>query len=293
MLILISDAFDKSLPEKLKAFGEVTDDKSRLAEADVVLIRSKTKATREYIDQAKNMKLIIRGGVGMDNIDREYCKEKGIIAVNTPKSSSIAVAELAFALMLSTPCHIPFYDSTMKKGEWMKNTKRTELYGKRLALLGMGNIATKVAQRAQAFGMDVVAYDKYVKSSDYAVMMDLEDAVRDADYISMHLPFTPETDRMISASLISKMTHHPVLINTGRGKCIDEEAVAAALRSGDLAWYCTDVYTSEPPASDGPLFGCENVTFTPHVGANTVENLLRIGEEVCQTIESLVKEGKI
>lgn len=293
MLILISDAFDKSLPEKLKAFGEVTDDKSRLAEADVVLIRSKTKATREYIDQAKNMKLIIRGGVGMDNIDREYCKEKGIIAVNTPKSSSIAVAELAFALMLSTPCHIPFYDSTMKKGEWMKNTKRTELYGKRLALLGMGNIATKVAQRAQAFGMDVVAYDKYVKSSDYAVMMDLEDAVRDADYISMHLPFTPETDRMISASLISKMTHHPVLINTGRGKCIDEEAVAAALRSGDLAWYCTDVYTSEPPAADGPLFGCENVTFTPHVGANTVENLLRIGEEVCQTIESLVKEGKI
>lgn len=293
MLILISDAFDKSLPEKLKAFGEVTDDKSRLAEADVVLIRSKTKATREYIDQAKNMKLIIRGGVGMDNIDREYCKEKGIIAVNTPKSSSIAVAELAFALMLSTPCHIPFYDSTMKKGEWMKNTKRTELYGKRLALLGMGNIATKVAQRAQAFGMDVVAYDKYVKSSDYAVMMDLEDAVRDADYISMHLPFTPETDRIISASLISKMTHHPVLINTGRGKCIDEEAVAAALRSGDLAWYCTDVYTSEPPAADGPLFGCENVTFTPHVGANTVENLLRIGEEVCQTIESLVKEGKI
>lgn len=293
MLILISDAFDKSLPEKLKAFGEVTDDKSRLAEADVVLIRSKTKATREYIDQAKNMKLIIRGGVGMDNIDREYCKEKGIIAVNTPKSSSIAVAELAFALMLSTPCHIPFYDSTMKKGEWMKNTKRTELYGKRLALLGMGNIATKVAQRAQAFGMDVVAYDKYVKSSDYAVMMDLEDAVRDADYISMHLPFTPETDRMINASLISKMTHHPVLINTGRGKCIDEEAVAAALRSGDLAWYCTDVYTSEPPAADGPLFGCENVTFTPHVGANTVENLLRIGEEVCQTIESLVKEGKI
>ena len=117
MLILISDAFDKSLPEKLSAFGEVTDDKSRLGEAEVVLIRSKTKADKAYIDQAPRLRLIIRGGVGMDNIDKEYCKEKGIIALNTPKSSAPAVAELAFALMLSVPNHIPYYDSTMKKGE--------------------------------------------------------------------------------------------------------------------------------------------------------------------------------
>ena len=292
MLILISDAFDKSLPEKLSVYGTVTDDKSRLAEADVVLIRSKTKATKEYIDSAPNMKLIIRGGVGMDNIDREYCKEKGIIAVNTPKSSAIAVAELAFALMLSVPCHIPFYDSTMKKGEWQKSVKRTELYGKRLCLLGMGNIARKVAERAKAFGMDVVAYDKYVESSDLAEMMSLEEAVAEADYISMHLPYTPETDRMVNADLIAKMTHHPVIINTGRGKCVDEAAVAEALRSGALSWFCTDVYSSEPPA-DNPLLACENVTLTPHVGANTTENLLRIGEEVFETIGKLKEEGRI
>ena len=292
MLILISDAFDKSLPEKLSVYGTVTDDKSRLAEADVVLIRSKTKATKEYIDSAPNMKLIIRGGVGMDNIDREYCKERGIIAVNTPKSSAIAVAELAFALMLSVPCHIPFYDSTMKKGEWQKSVKRTELYGKRLCLLGMGNIARKVAERARAFGMDVVAYDKYVESSDLAKMMSLEEAVAEADYISMHLPYTPETDRMVNADLIAKMTHHPVIINTGRGKCVDEEAVAEALRSGALSWFCTDVYSSEPPA-DNPLLACENVTLTPHVGANTTENLLRIGEEVFETIGKLKEEGRI
>ncbi len=292
MLILISDAFDKSLPEKLSVYGTVTDDKSRLAEADVVLIRSKTKATKEYIDSAPNMKLIIRGGVGMDNIDREYCKEKGIIAVNTPKSSAIAVAELAFALMLSVPCHIPFYDSTMKKGEWQKSVKRTELYGKRLCLLGMGNIARKVAERAKAFGMDVVAYDKYVESSDLAKMMSLEEAVAEADYISMHLPYTPETDRMVNADLIAKMTHHPVIINTGRGKCVDEAAVAEALRSGALSWFCTDVYSSEPPA-DNPLLACENVTLTPHVGANTTENLLRIGEEVFETIGKLKEEGRI
>ena len=293
MLILISDAFDKSLPEKLSVYGEVTDDKSRLAEADVVLIRSKTKATKEYIDSAPKMKLIIRGGVGMDNIDREYCKEKGIIAVNTPKSSAIAVAELAFALMVSVPCHIPFYDSTMKKGEWQKSVKRTELYGKTLCLLGMGNIARKVAERARAFGMKVVAYDKYVDHSELAEMKGLEEAVSEADYISMHLPYTPETDRMVNSDLIAKMTHHPVIINTGRGKCVDEKAVAEALSSGAISWFCTDVYSSEPPSADNPLLGCENVTFTPHVGANTTENLLRIGEEVFETIGKLKEEGKI
>ena len=293
MLILISDAFDKSLPEKLSVFGEVTDDKSRLGDADVVLIRSKTKADKAYIDQAPNLRLIIRGGVGMDNIDKEYCKEKGIIALNTPKSSAPAVAELAFALMLSVPNHIPYYDSTMKKGEWMKSVKRTELNGKTLCLLGMGNIARQVAIRAKAFGMNVVAYDKYVESSDLAQMMSLEDAVKEADYISMHLPFTPETDRMVNASLISKMERKPVLINTGRGKCVDEAAVAEALKDGSLSWFCTDVYSSEPPAADNPLLGCENITLTPHVGANTVENLLRIGEEVVETIEKLRKEGRI
>ena len=293
MLILISDAFDKSLPEKLSVFGEVTDDKSRLGDADVVLIRSKTKADKAYIDQAPNLRLIIRGGVGMDNIDKEYCKEKGIIALNTPKSSAPAVAELAFALMLSVPNHIPYYDSTMKKGEWMKSVKRTELNGKTLCLLGMGNIARQVAIRAKAFGMNVVAYDKYVESSDLAQMMSLEDAVKEADYISMHLPFTPETDRMVNASLISKMERKPVLINTGRGKCVDEAAVAEALKDGSLSWFCTDVYSSEPPAADNPLLGCENITLTPHVGATTVENLLRIGEEVVETIEKLRKEGRI
>lgn len=293
MLILISDAFDKSLPGKLSAFGEVTDDKSRLKDAEVVLIRSKTKADRAYIDQAPNLRLIIRGGVGMDNVDKEYCKEKGIIAVNTPKSSAIAVAELAFSLMISVPNHIPYYDSTMKKGEWMKSTKRTELYGKTLCLLGMGNIARQVAMRAKAFGMNIVAYDKYVEKSDLAEMRSLEDAVKDADYISMHLPFTPETDKMLSASLISKMERKPVIINTGRGKCVDEQAVAAALKDGSISWFCTDVYSTEPPAADNPLFGCENVTLTPHVGANSVENLLRIGEEVCETIEKCIKEGRI
>lgn len=295
MLILISDAFDKSLPDKLRVFGEVTDDTSRLKEADVVLIRSKTKATKEYIDEAANMKLIIRGGVGMDNIDRAYCDQKGIISTNTPRSSAIAVAELAFCMMLSTASKIVYYDNTMKAGEWNKKTKRTELYGKKLALLGIGNIATKVAERAKAFGMEIVAYDKYVKSSPVATMVPtVEDAVRDADYISMHLPLTDETKEIMNASLISKMEKAPVIVNTGRGKCVNEKDMAEALQSGKVSWFCTDVYSSEPPAKDeNPLFACPNTTFSPHVGANSTENLLRIGQEVYDTIEKYVKEGKI
>lgn len=294
MLILISDAFDKSLPEKLKVFGEVTEDASRLSEADVVLVRSKTKCTKEYIDEAKNLKLIIRGGVGMDNIDKAYCEEKGIIAVNTPKSSSIAVAELAFALMISVPNRIVYYDTTMKKGEWNKKTKRSELYGKTLALLGMGNIARKVAERARAFGMNVVSYDKYVDRSDLARMVDsAEEAVRDADYISMHLPLTAETEGIMNASLISVMTKSPVIINTGRGKCVNERDMADALKSGKVSHFCTDVYSVEPMQGDSPLLECDNITLTPHVGANSVENLLRIGDEVIETIEKHKKEGKI
>ena len=295
MLILISDAFDKSLPDKLSVFGEVTDDTSRLAQADVILVRSKTQCTREYIDKAEKCRLIIRGGVGMDNIDREYCAQKGIIAVNTPKSSAIAVAEFAFAFMLSTASRICYYDSTMKKGEWAKKTKRSELFGKTLALLGYGNIPRQVAVRAKAFGMKVLAYDPYVKEAENATLVgSLEEAVRSADYISMHLPYTSETDRILNAALIDKMEAHPVIINTGRGKTVDEEALAAALRDGRVSWFCTDVYSAEPPVKgENPILDCENVTLSPHVGANSNENLLRIGQEVYDTIEKLVKEGKI
>lgn len=294
MLILISDAFDASLPTLLGAYGEVTDDKSRLAEADVVLVRSKTKCTKEYIDSAKNLKLIIRGGVGIDNIDSEYAKSKGIIVRNTPKASSIAVAELAFALMLSVPNHLVEAHNGMKRGEWLKSMKRTELYGKTLALLGIGNIATKVAERALAFGMKVVAYDKYVTKSPVATMVPtVADAVRDADYISLHLPLTDETRGIFCEGLISQCRKSPVIINTGRGPCVDANAIVKALEDGTISWYATDVYPSDPPDPDYPLLKSDKVTLTPHFGANSEENLLRIGEEASSIIDELVKGGSL
>jgi len=293
MLILISDAFDPGLPEKLSRFGEVTDDPGRQAEADVILIRSKTKATKEYLDQSPKLKLIIRGGVGIDNIDTAHAKEKGIQVNNTPKASAIAVGELAFALMLSVPNRLVEGHVSMSEGKWIKKElKRTELFGKTLGLVGIGNIATEVAKRAAAFGMKVKAYDKYVNSSDHAEMVESLDAlVEGADYVSLHLPLTDETRDMINAEVIGKMKNGAVLVNTGRGACVHALDTKAALESGKLGAYATDVWPSDPPPEDYPLLHAPRVFMTPHLGASSKENLLRIGGEVEAIIEKFVEEG--
>ncbi len=291
MKILISDAFDPSLPKKLARYGEVTDDKNKLSEADIVLVRSKTKCTREYIDEAKNLKMIIRGGVGLDNIDREYAKQKGIIVQNTAEASSIAVAELAIALMLAIPNRIVEGDSSMKQGKWMKKElKRTELFGKTLGLIGVGRIGTEVAKRARAFGMKVIAYDPYVKQSEYAELKSkLDDILAESDYISLHTPITPETEKMINKGTISKMKDGVIIINTGRGKCVVEEDVAEGLKSGKIAGYGNDVWWSDPP-QDSPLLHAPNVVLLPHLGASTKENLLRIGDVVDRLIGEYTKK---
>ncbi len=291
MKILISDAFDPSLPDRLKKFGEVTDDKSRLSEVDVVLVRSKTKCTKEYIDSAPNLKLIIRGGVGLDNIDLEYAKSKNIIVRNTPEASSVAVAELAFALMLAVPNRLVEAHNSMVEGRWAKKElKRTELMGKTLGLIGLGRIGTGVAKRALAFGMRVIAYDKFVTSSDVAELKSLDDVLSEADYISLHLPLTDETKGIINKDTIGKMKDGVVLINTGRGKCVVEEDVAEALKDGKLKAYANDVWYSDPPSPDCPLLKAPNVLMTPHIGASTKENLLRIGDQIVAIIDEFSKK---
>jgi D-3-phosphoglycerate dehydrogenase / 2-oxoglutarate reductase len=287
MLILISDTFDPSLPDRLSAFGEVTEDKERLGEADVVLIRSATKCTREYIDSAPNLKLIIRGGVGLDNVARPYAEERGIMVRNTPKASGIAVAEMAFALMLAVASRVTEAHESMAAGRWdKKQLKRTELSGKTLCLVGMGNIASEVAKRAHAFGMNVVAYRRSGKPSDLAdVRPSLAQAVADADYVSLHTPLTDQTRGMIDARVIAGMKDGAALINTGRGAAVVEADVASALQSGKLRAYATDVWPSDPPPADCPILKAPNVIMAPHLGASTKENLLRIGEEAHQIVQ--------
>ncbi len=287
MNILISDAFDPSLPDRLKKFGEVTDDKSKLSEADVVLIRSKTKCTKEYIDNAPHLKLIIRGGVGLDNVDLVYAKQKGITVHNTPDASSIAVAELAFAMMLAVPNWLIEAHNSMIAGKWAKKElKRSELMGKTLGLIGTGRIGSEVAKRAVAFGMHVIGYDKYVTESDIIQLKPLDEVLAESDYISLHVPLTHETEGMINQNAFTKMKDGVVIINTGRGKCVVEEDVAEALRSGKIKKYATDVWCSDPPSDHCPLIQAPNVLLAPHIGASTKENLLRIGDTIVNILEN-------
>lgn len=289
MKILISDAFDPSLPERLKAFGEVTDDHAQLADADVVLIRSKTKVTKEYIDSAPKLKLVIRGGVGMDNVDKEYCKQKGITAMNTPAASSVAVAEMAMALMLAIPNRIVEGHNGIVGGKFLKKElKRTELYQKTLGLIGIGRIATEVAIRCKAFGMRVVAFDPYVTSSPHAEMMPLDQVLATSNYISMHTPLTDETKGMINKATIAKMKKGAIIINTGRGKCVVEEDLAEALKSGQLGGYGTDVWYQDE-IYGSPIVGLPNTVVMPHLGASSKENLLRIGDIVVDILTDFTK----
>lgn len=286
MRILLADGFDDSLPGRLAAFGTVTSDIEELADAEVLLIRSKTKVTRELLEKAPKLKLVIRGGVGLDNVDIEACRERGVEVRNTPRASSVAVAELAMALMLAVPNRLVEGHEGMKAGKWLKKElKRTELFGKTLGLIGVGLIGTEVARRALAFGMRVVAHDHYVPHHALAEMLDTEEELYEvADYISIHLPLTAETKGMIDARAIAQMKDGVVIVNTARGKVVVEEDLAAALKAGKVRAYATDVWNSDPPDPASPLLAAPNVLMTPHIGASSRENLLRIGDVIVEIL---------
>lgn len=289
MLILLADAFASDLPARLKPFGEVVSDLARVGEAEVIIVRSKTKVDKAMIDKAPKLKYIIRGGVGVDTIDVEYAKAKGIVVDNTPEASSLAVAELAFALMIALPNHIAEADASMKQGKWLKKElERTELGGKTLGLIGIGRIARELASRAKAFGMKVVAYDKYVQTSDAATMMGLDEVLAASDFISLHTPLTDETRGMINSASIAKMKKGAYLINTCRGQVVKTEDVAAALKAGTLGGFATDVYDKEPPEGS-PLLSAPRVILTPHLGASTEENLLRLGDCIVERMQKYKK----
>lgn len=289
MIILLADAFAPDLPKRLAAYGDVVTEFSRLPEAEIIIVRSKTRVDKAMIDAAPRLKYIIRGGVSVDTIDVDYAKSRGIAVDNTPEASSIAVAELAFALMLAMPCNIVKADSSVKEGKWLKKElERTELHGKTLGLLGIGRIAREVAVRARAFGMEVLAFDKYVERSDVAAMTGLDDLAARADYVSLHIPLTEETRGMVNAALIAKMKDGVRIINTCRAQVVVEADIIAALNSGKLAGYATDVFLKEPP-ENSPLLSAPNVLLTPHLGASTGENLLRLGDSIERRVAAYAK----
>ena len=281
MNILIADAFDAKLPERLAAFGTVSSDMATLGEAQALLVRSKTQVNADLLAKAPQLKLVIRGGVGMDNVDKKLCAEKGVKAVNTPRASSVAVAEMAMAFMVAIPARLIEAHTSMKEGKFLKSElKRTELFKKTLGLVGAGAIATEVAKRAAAFGMEVIAFDPFLKEHPIAKLVSLDELAAKADVISLHTPLTDETRGMINAAFLAKAKDGVMIINAGRGKCVNEADLVAALQSGKVKAYGTDVWPSDPPPADCPLLSAPNVFMAPHLGASSKENLGRIGDEV-------------
>ncbi|ACM23366.1 MULTISPECIES: hydroxypyruvate reductase [Thermotoga] len=259
-----------------------------ISEVDVLVVRSATKVTSDIIEAGKNLKIIARAGIGLDNIDVQKAKEKGIKILNTPGASAPSVAELAIGLMLACARHIAKATISLKEGKWEKKIlKGKELLGKTLGLIGFGNIGQEVARRALGFGMRVIAYDPARPKTDLPVeYVDLDTLLKESDFISLHVPLIESTKHMINKDTISKMKDGVIIVNTSRGGTIDEEALYEALVSGKVYAAGLDVFEVEPPSDElrRKLLSLDNVVATPHIGASTAEAQKRVGKELVEKI---------
>ena len=297
MKILAADGISPKGIELLqKEFDVVVKDKISaeelleiIPEFDALMVRSASKVTAEVIEKAEKLKIIGRAGVGVDNIDIPAATAKGIIVINSPGGNTIAATEHTMAMMLSMSRNIPIANETMQKGEWnRKKYVGVELRGKTLGVVGLGRIGSGVAKRAQAFDMDVIAYDPYV-TEERAKALDvkigtLEEVIKAADFITVHMPLTNDTKGMIGYAEMQKMKKGVRLVNCARGGIIDEEALAKAVKEGIVAGAAIDVFTSEPIPADHPLIGVPGIVLTPHLGASTVEAQIGVSVDVAEGI---------
>ena len=293
--VIISDPIADKGVEMMRQAGLEVDVKTGLAPEelertiggyDVIVVRSATKVRKPLIEMAKNLKLIVRGGVGLDSIDVEYAKSKGIEVMNTPAASTNAVAELTVGYLFALARQIPQATASMKAGKWEKKRfSGSEIAGKTLGLVGYGRIGWMVAKKALALGMDIIAYDPYVADPRGLEMefVSLEELLQRSDYISMHLPLTDETRDLIDAPQFEMMKDGVHIINCARGGTINEDALYEAIRSGKVAGAALDVYLEEP-AQDNRLFELDEVIGSPHIGAATVEAQHRVSVEVAEKV---------
>ncbi len=293
MKLLVCDPTAPDAIEAMQQAGievDVRDDitaeelETAIAEYDAMVVRSRTKVRAPLIDKAARLKLIIRGGVGLDNIDVAYAESKGIEVRNTPAASSNSVAELTIGYLLALARRIPQVTASMKEGCWEKKTfsKGSEIAGKTLGLIGLGRIGGLVGQKAHALGMKVLFYRRTPTEVDFATQVSLNELLAQADFISLHVPHTPETHYIIGADEIAKMKDGVYIINCGRGGTLDESALYDAIKNGKVAGAALDVYEDEKEERGKRLMELEQVIGSPHIGAGTVEAKARVGEEVAQ-----------
>jgi D-3-phosphoglycerate dehydrogenase / 2-oxoglutarate reductase len=259
-----------------------------LATASAVLIRSATQMDAEAIAASPVLKVIARAGVGLDNVDVKSATTAGVMVVNAPTSNIISAAELTVGHILSLARHIPAAHGALAQGQWKRSKYTgTELYEKTIGIIGLGRIGALITARMQAFGTNVVAYDPYVTAARAqqlgVTLLTLEELLAQSDFITIHMPKTPETTGMISTEQLGLMKSSAYIVNVARGGLIDEDALYAALKSGRIAGAGLDVFVSEPP-TDSPLLALENVIVTPHLGASTDEAQEKAGVSVAKSV---------
>jgi D-3-phosphoglycerate dehydrogenase len=291
---LLREDFDVELGLDMEA-DELPE---RIGDFDAIIIRSATKMTGDLIARADRLKVIGRAGTGVDNVDVPAATKRGIVVVNAPESNSVAAAEHTLALVLALCRNVPQAHASLIGGEWARSRfGGTELYGKTLGVIGFGRIGQLVAKRAQAFDMDVVAFDKFVAPERFRELgvegaETSDELYGRADFITIHLPKTPETVNWIDADAIAKMRDGVRIVNCARGELVDLEALDAGLDSGKVAGAALDVFPSEP-FTEHPLFGREGVVVTPHLGASTAEAQDRAGTVTAEQVRAALTDGVV
>jgi len=294
--ILISDGLDEKGKEILKKSARVIDSPAitpeellkTCGEYDAIIVRSRTKITPAVFDEAKKLKVVGRAGVGVDNINLESAKAHQVAVVNAPESTSVAVAELAFGLMLAMARELPRADNGMKNGKWLKKElEGVELYGKTLGIIGYGRIGSKVAERAVAFGMQVLGFDttkteEYIKAH-HGAKVELRDLLSNSDFITLHVPLNDQTRGMINHDTLVQMKPGVMIVSAARGGVIDETALLAALDSGHVAGAALDVFNCEPPGQTA-LVNHPKLIATPHIGAQTKEAQTRAAIDIANEV---------
>ena len=299
MKILICDNLNQQVYKELETIGDCVDisksnsrDKdlaNHIKDCEIVVIRSATKLTKEVLEKAEQLKIIARCGVGIDNVDLDFAKSKSIFVTNSPSANLISVVELTVALIISVSRKLSLADSHLKKGEWNRSQfLGYELYGKTLGIVGFGKAGRLVAERMKSFGMSIVFYDPYVtdwNGSEESIKLD--DLLRTADVVSIHVIKTKDTENLISKDMLDLLKPSSVIINTSRGGVLDEDYLFELLESEKIFGAGLDVYSNEPPKNVDRYNGLNLVT-TPHIGASTNEAQLKAGLETIENIKKIL-----
>jgi len=303
MKILVCDKLDKRVIKELSDLGSVVDisnkDKKSLidkeiVDASIVVIRSSTVISKDLIESAKKLKIIARAGVGIDNIDIDAATNSNIYVVNSPLSNAISAAELTVGLILAVARNIVSANLSMKKSEWKRSDfMGLELFEKDLGLIGFGRVGKLVAERMNAFGVNVGIYDPYISSIEgsFTRYKSLDDLLRSSDIVSLHLTKTPETIDLISKEKLDLLKKDAIFVNTSRGGIVNEEALLKKMEKKEIYGFGLDVYSTEPPEYSNNLLNTKG-TILPHLGASTVEAQLRAGREVVENIKGILNGEK-